>query len=382
MSLPNNVSLLEARRNQNVPGQALGDTVDSLSRQFLGAGAAMAADPAYLKQLGARPYRGVTLLRRSLSDGISFTQTAMSALGDMQERLGEMQALADQSLNLAADPQERLQLNEAFRERCGALRPLVEETAFAGKRMLSSDAGGMTFQVGSEAGQTLTMPGFKVDLSRLGETAWQVLIGGRPRPAPQTQAGPSAAGTALSIQGVDVPMEGVTSLAAVVDAINALAEETGVTATRAEGNPIWLWRSKEEATDEPPRVGKGSAVAASLGLGAYQVDPDFRLALQDSSIATWGDAAHALKTIGKAIAAIEPIHRQYDYLAVRFAAVVEFAEAEAELHNKRGRRTPPEKRARAALEQARALVLEQPSYAARIQGNSTSSTVLSLLGAR
>ncbi|GEM_PF-6169264 len=382
MSLPHNVSLLAARRGKNASGSSLGETVDSLSREFLGAGAGQSADVTYLKDLAARPYRGVTLLRRSLSDGISFAQTALAALEAMQGHLIEMKQLAEESLGANPAPQARVQLNEAYSERRKALRPLVETTAFAGKRMLTDEKNGMTFQIGSEAGQTLTVPGARVDATTLGETAWQVLIGGRPRPAPQTQAGPSVAGTALSIQDVDVPMEGVTSLAAVVDAINALAEETGVTATRAEGNPIWLWRSKEEPTDEPPRVGKGSAVAASLGLGAYQVDPDFRLSLQHSSIATWGDAVHALKTIGKALAAIEPIHRQYDYLAVRFAAVVEFAEAEAELQDKRGRRTPPEKRARAELEQARALVLEEPGYAARIQGNSTSSTVLSLLGAR
>lgn len=382
MSLPHNVSLLAARRGKNASGSSLGETADSLSREFLGAGAGQSADVTYLKDLASRPYRGVTLLRRSLSDGISFAQTALAALEAMQGHLIEMKQLAEESLRANPAPQARVQLNEAYSERRKALRPLAETTAFAGKRMLTDEKNGMTFQIGAEAGQTLTVPGVRVDAATLGETAWQVLVGGRPRLTSREQIALPDAEAHLTIQGHLVNLEAATSLGGVVDAINALADKTGVTATRAEGNPLWLWRAKDTATDEPPRVGRGSPLAATLGLGAYQTDPDFRLALEDTSVATWGDAAHALKAVGQAISALLPLLPRYEAAVDRFAAVVAFKEAEAEQNSWMRPGVLEARRARHASGDAQAIIKARRSYAVEIQGNSTPTIVLSVLGAR
>jgi hypothetical protein len=123
-------------------------------------------------------------------------------------------------------------------------------------------------------------------------------------------------------------------------------------------------------------------LAATLGLGAYQLDPDFRLPLEQTSVESWGDALHALKTVAKALGEVKPLRNLYDYTAERFAAVVEFAEIEAERLDRMGLRLRSGKRAQDAAYQASIFIKEEPAYASEVQGNSTPTIVLSVLGAR
>lgn len=385
MSQASKISSLAAQRARKGSEKALGDTVEQLTQEYLpqGAGALSAFS---LGEGGALALpSALTLNLRAVSDGISLSQTINASLAKLAEGFEGLAELARKSLAIAQSRQERLALNEAFTEQRRELHDLVERAAFAGRRVLGGAGGAATFQVGEGAQQTVTVKGYTVDLNTLGETHWQVLMGGRARPeAPGARQGQDYVASNggvndLEIQGVSIPLEGVRTLEGAVAAINKRAGDTQVTATRAEGNPLWLWRAKEANT--PPKVGRGSGIAMALGLGSYRSDPNYRLSFSETTVASWGDADHALGAVRKALKAIVSMKRDAVATEGRFEALVALAEEAAQLGPGK-RRLKNLVAVRPVLASAREEIKVRPGKALAVQGNSAPTIVLKLMGAR
>jgi flagellin len=326
-----------------------------------------------------------TLNLRAVSDGISLSQTISAALTGLFDGLQELAGAAQRSLDVAQTRQERLALNELFTAERRGLKALVEATAFAGRKVLTGTGSGATFQVGDGAGQTVTVRSPAVDLDTLGGTRWQVLQGGRACPeAPGARQGLDYVASNgglddLEIQGVPVSLEGVRTLDGALGAINAHAETTQVTATRAEGNPLWLWRPK--AADAPPMVGRGSGIALALGLGSYRSDTNYFLPFGETTVASWGEAKHALAAVRQALEGLAALRRDALATEGRFEALVALAEEEA-LHRSGKGRLRNIAGARLVLASAREEIRVRPGKALVVQGNSTPMIVLKLMEAR
>ncbi len=385
MSQGSKVSSLAAQRARKGSGQALGETVEQLAQEFFpSGGAAMGA--AAPREGGARALpSALTLNLRSVSDGISLSQTISAALKGIFEGLQELAGAAQQSLEAAETRQERLALNEVFTAERRGLKALVDAAAFAGRKVLAGTETGAIFQVGDGAGQTVTVRSPTVDLDTLGGTRWQVLQGGRARPeAPGARQGldylASNSGVDdLEIQGIPVSLEGVRTLDDAMNAINAFAETTQVTATRDEGNSLWLWRPK--AAGAPPMLGRGSGIALALGLGSYRFDPNYFLPIGETTVASWGEAKHALAAVRQALDGVASLKRDALATEGRFEALVALAEEEAQLRPGK-RRLKNVEAARPVLSNAREEMTLRPRKALAVQGNSAPMIVLKLMEAR
>ena len=385
MSQSSKVSSLAAQRARKGSGRALGDTVEQLAQEFLPQGGG-AASAIALGEGGARALpSALTLNLRAVSDGISLSQTISAGLKGLFEGLQALADSAQRSLEAAQTRQERLALNEAFTAERRGLSALVEAAAFAGRKVLTGTGSRETFQLGDGAGQTVTVESPAVDLDTLGGTWWQVLQGSRARPeAPGARQGldyvASNSGVDdLEIQGNPVSLAGVRTLDEAMKAINAHAEATQVTATRAEGNPLWLWRPK--AAGAPPMLGRGSGIALALGLGSYRSDPNYFLPFGETTVASWGEAKHALAAVRQALHGVTSLKRDALATEGRFEALVALAEEEA-LHRSGNGRLRNIAGARLVLASAREEIRVRPGKALAVQGNSAPMIVLKLMEAR
>lgn len=385
MSQASKVSSLAAQRARKGSKMALGETVEQLAQEYLPSGGA-AVGAVALGEGGARALpSALTLNLRAVSDGISLSQTVSAALTALFDGLQNLGSLAKRSLNPELSRQDRLVLNEAFTAERRSLDALVDSAAFAGRKVLTGASGSGTFQVGEGARQTVTVKNPAVDLEALGSTLWQVLMGGRARPeAPGAREGLDYVASNgglddLEIQGLPIPLRGIRTLEAAVAVINAHAEQTWVTATRVEGNPLWLWRPK--AAGAPPLVGRGSGIAMALGLGSYRSEPNYRLPFNETTVATWGDAQHALSAVRQVLEAVASMKRDAVATEGRFEALVVLAEEEALLRPGK-RRLKNIAAARPVLASAREEIKVRPGKALAVQGNSAPAIVRKLMEAR
>lgn len=95
---------------------------------------------------------GMTVAARNASDGISFAQTADTALSTVSDQLQRMRELATQSLNGTLSDSERSKINEEYT----ALQSEVSRIQSAAKINDISVFGTFTFQVGASASDTIS----------------------------------------------------------------------------------------------------------------------------------------------------------------------------------------------------------------------------------
>lgn len=101
--------------------------------------------------------RGMSVAARNINDGISLAQTAEGALGTGTNILQRMRELAVQAANGAMTDADRTNLDKEYKALGEELNSMYEKTNFNGKKILSTDAGAIVFQIGANAGETLTV---------------------------------------------------------------------------------------------------------------------------------------------------------------------------------------------------------------------------------
>jgi flagellin len=139
--LQTNVASIEAQKNLNKAQSALGKTFNKLSSGYrVNSAADDAAGLAISESMKAQI--------RSYVVGISMTQTAEAALGEMHSILGRMRELAMQGANGPMTSTDRGYLNTEFSALQAEMTRLQESAKFNGKQLLAATASTITFQVG------------------------------------------------------------------------------------------------------------------------------------------------------------------------------------------------------------------------------------------
>lgn len=176
--------------------------------------------------------RGLDVAMRNANDGISLAQTAEGALGAMTESLQRLRELALQASNATNSDSDRQALNAEADQLIAEITRISEQTNFNGRNLLDGTFSS-SVQIGTNAGET-------VDISINQVTADQ--LGGG------IGAGVSAVGTDSALGNGDLIINGVAvgasaagddtasvqdgeqSAIAKAAAINAVSDQTGVTA--------------------------------------------------------------------------------------------------------------------------------------------------------
>ncbi|HGE8238719.1 flagellin A [Aeromonas veronii] len=150
-----NVSSLNAQRNLMNTTKSL-DT--SYTRLASGLRINSAKDDAAGLQIANRltsQINGLDQGNRNANDGISVAQTAEGAMDEITAMLQRMRTLAQQSANDSNSKDDRTALQQEYKQLSTEINRIAGDTTFGGQKILAGGYKG-TFQVGAEAGQTIS----------------------------------------------------------------------------------------------------------------------------------------------------------------------------------------------------------------------------------
>ena len=100
---------------------------------------------------------GLNQASQNANDGVSLAQTASGALQEVTNDLQSMRDLAVESLNASNSAQDRTDLNAQFSQLMNDINSVASQTEFNGVNLLDGSFQGATFQVGANAGQSITV---------------------------------------------------------------------------------------------------------------------------------------------------------------------------------------------------------------------------------
>jgi flagellin len=168
LNVNTNVSSLNAQRNLSKSQSSLQTSLQRLSSGLRINSAKDDAAGLALSNRMTSQVRGLNQAVRNANDGISLAQTAEGALSESTNILQRMRELSVQSANGIYSAGDRSKLNAEFGQLNQELDRIAKTTSFNGQNILDGSMKSVALQIGSEAGQTITMKLQAVDTKSLG----------------------------------------------------------------------------------------------------------------------------------------------------------------------------------------------------------------------
>ncbi|MDE2610832.1 MAG: flagellin [Burkholderiales bacterium] len=215
---------------------------------------------------------GTTQAQSNASDAISLVQTAGGALQQITNNLQNIRTLAVEATNATNSSSDRAALNQQVQQDIAEVNRLATQTTFNGLHVLDGSLGVTSFQVGANAGQSIS-----VDLSA-GVQSSQ--IGGIAQSGPvNLSAYIKPAGLTLSSGQLTIGGKSITGTFADANGLAAAintAGITGLTATVNGSGQIALANSSASAiavtgTQAGTLIGASSIAAGTSGVGTGSV---------------------------------------------------------------------------------------------------------------
>ncbi|WP_205343089.1 flagellin hook IN motif-containing protein [Denitrificimonas caeni] len=263
LTVNTNVASLNAQRTLGGSTNALST---SLERLASGSKINSAKDDAAGLQISNRltnQINGLTVAVKNANNGVSIAQTAEGAMQESTNIMQRMRDLALTASNGSNSASERTALQEEFTALSGELTRIADTTSFGGQKLLNGSMSNTSFQVGSNANETVSFGLSNVSASALKGSFSSAKASGveSTMTASVTSAaiGSSTGGTSgepvsvtgavfsditvpaggqsLNINGVDIDFTAAATvtLADAVTEINKATADTGVTASEDNG---------------------------------------------------------------------------------------------------------------------------------------------------
>jgi flagellin len=157
MTINTNLVSMNAQRNLSSSQSSLATSMQRLSSGLrINSAKDDAAGLAIAERMGAQ-VRGMNVAVRNANDAISMSQTAEGALGKVGDMLQRMRELAVQSANATNGTSDRANLDAEYQELGAEIGRTLTTTKFNGQAIVGGDAGAKIFQVGANAGETITV---------------------------------------------------------------------------------------------------------------------------------------------------------------------------------------------------------------------------------
>jgi len=154
-----NVNTLTAQRNANRVQNDLSTAINRLSSGLRINSAKDDAAGLAISERFTTQIRGINQAARNANDAISLAQTAEGALGGAGENLQRIRELAVQSANATNSSSDRAALQAEVSALVAEIQRVGTQTEFNGIKLLDGSFSAQTFQVGANAGQTITLSG-------------------------------------------------------------------------------------------------------------------------------------------------------------------------------------------------------------------------------
>ena len=220
-----NIPSLTAQRNLNTSQSSLATSLQRLSSGLRINSAKDDAAGLAISERFTTQIRGLNQAIRNANDGVSFAQTAEGALSTTGDALQRIRELAVQSINDTNSSSDRQALNNEVGQLIAEVNRIANSTQFNGQNILDGSLATLTFQVGANQGQTISVDGVDSRASQLGA-----------RVATTASLSATEIGNGsndLVINGNTVDISGATTSTDIVNAVNAVTASSGIQAQKA-----------------------------------------------------------------------------------------------------------------------------------------------------
>jgi flagellin len=177
LSINTNIASMNATRKLGISTHNLGTTFERLSSGLrVNSGKDDAAGLAIATRMTGQ-IRGMNMAIRNTNDAVSLVQIAEGALDETTNALQRMRELAVQAANGTMNSSDRLSLELEVKQLRSEVQRISTTTKFNGKSLINGSQGaGITFQVGANAAESLTVSVGSAGVAALGVNSAQVTV--------------------------------------------------------------------------------------------------------------------------------------------------------------------------------------------------------------
>ncbi len=393
-----NIASLNAQRNLNA---SQNDANTALQRLSSGLRINSAKDDAAGLAISERfesQITGLNMAQRNANDGISLAQTTEGALDEITANLQRIRELAVQSANASNSKSDRDALNAEVQQRISEINRIAAQTSFNGLRVLDGSLPTQTFQVGANAGETISIDGLDARATELGS-----LVAKAPDIANASGANFSlnelfeGGGTAnftidlptLNGSSVSISISGVSTFEGVLGQINAESAKTGITANLDRTNDGLIFSTELDGAITAASmsgisidVSGASISGAAVTLnGTFPVTPSSveESTVNSLNISTQDGADEAMVSLDFAIDQINGLRADLGAVQNRFESTIANLATTTENLQASNSRIRDADFAKESAELARTQVLQQAGLSVLAQANGRPQQVLQLL---
>lgn len=152
-----NIASLTAQRNLNSSQSSLNSSLERLSSGLRINSAKDDAAGLAISERMTSQIRGLNQAVRNANDGISLSQTAEGALGEIGTNLQRIRELAVQSANASNSASDRASLQAEAAQLSAEITRVAGQTQFNGLNLLDGSFLNQSFQIGANANQTINI---------------------------------------------------------------------------------------------------------------------------------------------------------------------------------------------------------------------------------
>jgi len=370
-----NISSLNAQRNLTT---SQGELATSLQRLSSGLRINSAKDDAAGLAISERmttQIRGSNQAVRNANDGVSLAQVAEGALGSLGNSLQRIRELAIQSANATNSASDRAALDVEAQQLKDEIQRVASATTFNGVNLLDGTFTNQQFQVGPNANETISVSAItNAQVANLGTTTTATVTGIAATAFTAITAGDLLINT-VSVGAVALDTSATERAAGIRDAINSVADQTGVYATNDTATTITL------TSDVAITVGAfgGTASTAITGLTAATTATGTTTGFATLDLSTVAGANVAIASMDASLTDVNTARANLGALQSRFESVVSNLTINAENLSAARSRIRDADFAAETANLTRAQILQQAGTAMLAQANTSPQNVLSLL---
>lgn len=383
LTINTNVASLNAQRNLTSSSM---DLATSLQRLSSGLRINSAKDDAAGLAISERmttQVRGMNVAMRNANDGVSLAQTAEGSLDSVSNALQRIRELAVQSANATNSTSDRAALDAEAQQLKSEINRVATQTNFNGVKLLDGSFTNKTFQVGANAGETISISNIvNAKSDSLGTTDLAAAAQGAATGFDTTIATGNitiadAAGVAIDVAGFITGSDADGVASSVLEAINKISDQTGVYATITDGTTDQLTLSSSH--DITATIDGTVATAASTGLTGLTATAAATVGFDTLDISSAGGANTAIQFMDSALEAVNTARADLGAIQTRFESVVSNLAINSEnISAARGRILDADFASETA-NLTRNQILQQAGTAMLAQANQIPQNVLSLL---
>ncbi|WP_423391314.1 flagellin [Burkholderia sp. LMG 21824] len=383
LGINSNINSLVAQQNLNGSQNALSQAITRLSS---GKRINSAADDAAGLAISTRMQTQINGLNQGVSnanDGVSMIQTASSALSSLTNSLQRIRQLAVQASTGTMSTTDQAALQQEVAQQIQEVNRIASQTTYNGTNILNGNAGIVSFQVGANVGQTISL-----DLSQSMSAAQ---IGGGVVQTGQTVG---------TVTGLSLDSTGkYTSSGAAITAVNVTSDgKGGFTFTDQNGTAITGATASAIFTTSAGTASNGQAVtqitisasATSSSMSAASLTAISNAVAQINAvnkpatvsgldISTVSGANVAMVSIDNALQTVNNLQAQLGAAQNRFTAIATSQQAESTDLSSAQSQITDANFAQETANMSKNQVLQQAGISVLAQANSLPQQVLKLL---